>query len=153
MGVGGQALGIYLWLQHAPEDTGLPFWVYSKYQHLSALPGHKIGDKIPVGQIIGLSGKTGTTGGHYGESGYPHLHLTTLAGRSAQYARKGSKIIVEGLRNFDPIAIYLQGMKDLDEIERLPEAKKKVQIPYVSETGLINPVGSMVVWPVRCKQK
>ena len=63
MGIGGQALGIYLWLQHAPEDTGLPFWVYSKYQHLLELPKHEIGDKVQVGQVIALSGKTGTTGG------------------------------------------------------------------------------------------
>lgn len=151
MGVGGQALGIYLWLQHAPEETGLPFWVYSKYQHLSELPKHEIGDKVQAGQVITISGKTGTTGGHYGDSGYPHLHLTTLAGSSAKYERKGSKIIVEGLRNFDPVAIYLSGLKDFDEIERLPEDKKRVTIPYVSEKGSIHPAGSKVVWPVRCR--
>lgn len=29
VGIGGAFEGIHLWLQHAPEDTGLPFWLYS----------------------------------------------------------------------------------------------------------------------------
>lgn len=38
LGEGGRMEGIYLWLRHSPEDTGLPYWVFSKYQHFSALP-------------------------------------------------------------------------------------------------------------------
>mgnify|MGYP001564167371 FL=1 len=34
-GEGGRMEGNYLWLRHSPEDTGLAYWVYSKYQHLN----------------------------------------------------------------------------------------------------------------------
>ena len=152
-GAGGQAEGNYVWLQHAPEDTGLPFWVYAKYQHLPEVPRHVVGEKVQVGQVVGLSGKTGTTGGHYGARGYPHLHLTTVAGRSDQYERQGSRIIPEAARMFDPVAIYVRGLNDLDEIDRLSDERKTVPIPYVAENGTIHPVGSLVVWPVRCKSR
>ena len=82
-------LGIYLWLRHSPEDTGLPYWVYSKYQHLQSLPELSIKTKVTMGQVIGRSGITGTTGGHFGIWGYPHLHLTTLSSASGEYQIKG----------------------------------------------------------------
>ncbi len=153
VGTGGQAEGIYLWLQHAPEDTGLPFWLYSKYQHLLEVPRNVVGEKVQVGQVVGLSGKTGTTGGHYGARGYPHLHLTTFAGRSDQYEGQGSRIFAEAARIFDPVAMYVRGLNDLDEIDRLPDDRKTVPIPYLAENGSIQSNGSLVVWPVGCKSR
>ncbi len=153
MGTGGQAEGIYLWLQHSPEETGLRFWVYTKYQHLLEAPKHVIGENVQVGQVIGLSGKTGTIGGHYGLQGYPHLHLTTFDSRSDQYERQGSKIIAEGAHLFDPVAFYIKGLNDPKDIEHLSNDRKTVPISYVAENGFIHPSGSLVVWPVRCKSK
>lgn len=153
LGAGGQFEGIYLWLQHAPEDTGLPFWLYSKYQHLRELPGLAIGEKVPVGQVVGVSGRTGTAGPAYGPMGYPHLHLTTVAGRSGKFERQGSRIVADGARMFDPLAVYLRGLDDVDGIDRLPDERKTVAIPYVAEDGSIRPAGSRVVWPVGCKSK
>lgn len=150
-GVGGQAEGIYIWLQHAPKDTGLPFWMYSKYQHLSTLPTLAIGDYLKAGDVVGLSGRTGTTGGHYGASGYAHLHLTTFAGLSDQYHRDGSRIIAEGAQMIDPLAVFLQGLTNLDDIEVLSENRKNVGISYVAADGAIRPAGSRTVWPVTCK--
>ncbi|MBI4192760.1 MAG: M23 family metallopeptidase [Betaproteobacteria bacterium] len=150
VGTGGQAEGIYLWLQHAPADSGLPFWVYSKYQHLLEVPRHGVGEAVQVGQVVGLSGKTGTTGGHYGAAGYPHLHLTTFAGRSDRYEHQGSRILAQGARFLDPVAIYVRDLNDLDEVERLSDDRKKVPIPYFAENGSIHPAGSRVVWPVSC---
>lgn len=51
-GVGGRLEGIYLWLMHAPSDTGLPFYIYTKYQHLSDQPSLNEGDSVQVGQSI-----------------------------------------------------------------------------------------------------
>lgn len=150
-GAGGRAEGIYIWLQHAPKDTGLPFWVYSKYQHLSALPTLTIGDYLKAGNVVGLSGKTGTTNGHYGASGYAHLHLTTFAGSSDQYHQDGSRIIAEGARIIDPLAVFLQGLTNLDDIEALSENQKNVKISHVAADGAIRPAGSRTVWPVTCK--
>ncbi|MBI5108119.1 MAG: M23 family metallopeptidase [Rhodocyclales bacterium] len=150
-GVGGRAEGIYIWLQHAPKDTGLPFWTYSKYQHLSALPTPATGDYLKAGDIVGLSGSTGTAGGHYGASGYAHLHLTVLAGSSDQYHQDGSRIIPEGARMIDPLAVFLQGLTNLDDIEVLSESRRNVKIGYAAADGSIHPAGSRTVWPVACK--
>lgn len=151
LGVGGRAEGIYIWLQHAPKDTGLPFWVYSKYQHLSTLPTLAIGDILKAGDIVGPSGKTGTAGGHYGTSGYAHLHLTTFAGSSDQYRQDESRIIAEEARMIDPLAVFLQGLTNLDDIEVLSESQKNVRIGHVAADGAIRPAGSRTVWPVTCK--
>lgn len=152
-GVGGQAEGIYIWLQHAPTDTGLPFWAYSKYQHLSELPGHAIGDVIKAGDSVGLSGKTGTAGGHYGVSGYAHLHLTTFAGASERYQRDGSRIVAEGVRIIDPLSFFVQDLASLDELDQLSGSRKSVRISYVATDGAIRPADSRVVWPVACRQQ
>lgn len=151
IGTGGPFEGIYLWLQHAPEDTGLAYWLYSKYQHLRELPQKVVGDKVQAGQVVGVSGKTGTMGRVYGPAGYPHLHLTTVAGSSGKYDRDGSRIAADGARMFDPVAVYVRGLNDVEEIERLTEDRKTVAIPYVVDDGSIRPAGSRVVWPVACR--
>ncbi len=153
LGSGGVAEGNYLWLQHAPEHTGLAFWIYSKYQHLSEVPTHSVGDKVRVGQVVALSGSTGTAGRHYGPRGYAHLHLTTVASPNDKYERQGSRVAAESARIFDPVAIYVRGLSNLDEIDRMPDDRKIVPIPYVAENASILPAGSLVVWPVSCKSK
>lgn len=150
-GIGGQAEGIYIWLQHPPKDTGLPFWVYSKYQHLLEMPTHAIGDLLKAGDTVGLSGRTGTVGGHYGPQGYAHLHLTTFAGANDRYEREGSRIVAEAARMIDPLAMFAQGLTRIEDIERLPGNRKQVEISYVAKDGTIHPVASRTVWPVACK--
>lgn len=149
-GVGAQAEGIYIWLQHAPKDTGLPFWVYSKYQHLNELPKHAIGDFLKAGDAVGLSGQTGTVGRHYA-AGYAHLHLTTFAGPSDRYEKVGSRIVAEAAQMIDPIAIFAQGLTKIDDIEQLPGNQKDVRVSYVAKDGSIHPADSRTVWPVACK--
>lgn len=153
LGSGGRAEGNYLWLQHAPEHTGLAFWIYSKYQHLSEVPTHSVGDKVRLGQVVALSGSTGTAGGHYGPGGYAHLHLTTAASPSDKYERQGSRIVAESARIFDPIAIFIQGLSNLHEVDRMPGNRKTIPIPYLADNVSIQPAGSLVVWPVSCKSK
>jgi murein DD-endopeptidase MepM/ murein hydrolase activator NlpD len=154
-GTGGQLEGIYLWLMHAPSDTGLPFWVYTKYQHLSALPALNEGDTVHVGQVVASSGKTGTVGGHYGPAGYPHLHLTAVAGPSGEYMRVGmygSMIRARDATLSDPLILYLTEPGDPASVASLPEDRKRVRIPVVSNDGTIHPPGRKVVWPVACKR-
>ena len=153
LGTGGMAVGIYLWLQHSPQDTGLPFWVYSKYQHFRNLPELKAGQTVTVGQIVGLSGKTGTTGRHYGVTGYPHLHLTTFAGLSDRYEVRGSSVVAAMSRIVDPVAIYIKRLRDVDELERLAVDRKNVPIPHVAEDGSFHPADTRLIWPVACKRR
>lgn len=151
-GEGGMLEGIYLWLRHAPEDTGLGYWVYSKYQHLESLPELEVGAKVAMGQTIARSGKTGTVGGHYGMSGYPHLHLGTGKSSSGDES-VGPRGGARGLRLFDPLAIYHEiGAKPRDSADS-SSAAKAVPIPYASTDGKVTPAGTRVVWPVACQPK
>ncbi len=152
-GTGGIAVGIYLWLQHPPAGTGLPFWVYAKYQHLREEPALRAGDAVTVGQVVGLSGKTGTVGRHYGLGGYAHLHLTTFAAPGDRYEIRDSAVTIPGSRIMDPVAVYVAGLTDVEEIERLPGERRKVAVSYVTGDGVAHPPGTRVVWPVACKPR
>lgn len=154
-GVGGRLEGIFLWLRHAPEDTGLGFWVYSKYQHLSKLPELKPGARVAAGDIVALSGNTGTAGGHYGMFGYPHLHLTTLYAPSAGYTMRGAYGSMasspEALPH-DPLLLYLPDLQSLDQVRGFVPGADRVNVAVVDEQGAIHPVGAKRVWPVRCRR-
>ena len=155
-GEGGLLEGIFLWLRHPPTDTGLPFWVFTKYQHLSALPTFTVGDRVQVGQAIALSGSTGTAGSVFGAAGYPHLHLSTFYGPSAEYTKKGRfNSMVKGLDAAldDPMILYLRGIADLKQVRGMTAAHKQISVAVVDADGNILPAGSTSVWPVRCKQK
>jgi murein DD-endopeptidase MepM/ murein hydrolase activator NlpD len=112
-GEGGQLEGIYLWLRHSPEETGLPYWVYSKYQHLQSPSELPMGAKVAVGQVLARSGKTGTVGGHYGASGYPHLHLTQEE-RKERTQRVGRIVEPAGVRG----VVVLESLLLSSEIQR-----------------------------------
>jgi murein DD-endopeptidase MepM/ murein hydrolase activator NlpD len=143
-GEGGQMEGIYLWLRHSPEDIGLAYWVYSKYQHLQSLPKLPIGARVAVGEVVALSGKTGTTGGHYGVRGYPHLHLTTRKSPIGDQIA-GSRVSERGSNLIDPLVIY-------HEASAKPQ-ETVVTIPYATTDGHVWPQGTRVVWPVACQPR
>lgn len=146
--------GFFIWLRHAPADTGLPYWVFSKYQHLAVLPALKQGDRVQAGQVIALSGSTGTAGGHF-RWGYPHLHLGTYYGPSEKYVVLGeyrSRVKAQGAVHDDPLILFLQGVSELSQVRGLPDERKRVAISVVAEDGAIYPAGSKVVWPVRCRK-
>ncbi|MBI2357788.1 MAG: M23 family metallopeptidase, partial [Deltaproteobacteria bacterium] len=128
-GEGGQLEGIYLWLRHSPEDTGLAYWVYSKYQHLQSLPEAAIGSRVAAAEVVARSGKTGTVGGHYGSAGYPHLHLTTLKSASGDQI-VGSRGETRGANLIDPLAIYRDASIALSTSVDSALRKDEVRIPY-----------------------
>ncbi len=153
-GEGGQLEGIFIWLRHAPDDTGLPYWAFTKYQHLSVLPDLNVGDRVEAGQVIAHSGNTGTVSKHYGATGYPHLHLNTFFGRNGQYSMKGtygSRVQAEGAVLDDPLILYLGAIGELADVRTLPPERRRVVVPVVDETGRVHPHGSKTVWPVRCR--
>jgi murein DD-endopeptidase MepM/ murein hydrolase activator NlpD len=151
-GEGGQAEGIFLWLQHSPDDTGLPFWVYSKYQHFREMPALAVGASVKPGQRVGISGRSGTVGGHYGANGYPHLHLTTIASPSGQYEARGSLVSSRSPRFFDPVAIYQAGWRDINQIAG-PGKRGTVQVAHAKPDGSLSPSTARLVWPVMCRPR
>jgi murein DD-endopeptidase MepM/ murein hydrolase activator NlpD len=147
---GGRLVGIELFLRHSPEDTSLPSWTFSKYKHFKEMPALEIGDRVRAGQTIGLSGRTGTVGGHYGSRGYPHLHLSVYSNETGEYAIKGGRVSIKDGRHVDPLAVYFRRMLDSNAIRTLPATQRKVVIPYRTRDGAVVPYGSPVVWPVTC---
>lgn len=140
-GEGGMMEGIFVWLRHAPEDTGVGYWVHSKYQHLVALPELAVGARVALGQTIGRSGATGTMGRHYGAGGYPHLHLTTR--KTASGDTSGETPPSAGIL-FDPVSLYHDA--------GLP-AGTDVVIPYATPEGVLTPASTRVIWPMACTSR
>lgn len=152
---GGRLVGNQVMLRHSPEDTGLDIWVFSKYKHFQELPKFKVGDRVEMGQVLGPAGKTGTTGGHYGGHGYPHLHMSVYLNKTGDYrlSRKGV-VIVEDVSFIDPLAVYLKNKPanlTNHTVRDLPEAEKQVPIAYKDLSGTINPPDTRFVWPFVCQ--
>ncbi len=152
-GEGGRMEGIYLWLRHSPEDTGLPYWVYSKYQHLQSVPQLPLGTKVVVGQTVAFSGKTGTTGGHYSTNGYPHLHLATRRSSDGDIEIKGGKMVMPDSHLIDPLSFFHEAILALEEPIDSPAHDGVITIPYMITNGHLWPRGTCVVWPVACQAK
>ena len=142
-GTGAMFTGHYLWLQHAPEDTGLPSWIYTKYQHLRETSALAVGTQVKLGDVVGVSGNSGTAGRHYGPVGYPHLHLTVFVGPSARFEVRDTAVVAEDARIVDPVAIY--------HAPRAADATR-VAIPALID-GAVHPAGARVIWPVACTRR
>lgn len=150
---GRRLVGNQIYLRHTPEDTGLFVYIYSKYKHFRDLPDLKVGTPVKMGQLLGYSGKTGTTGGHFGRSGYPHLHLSIYVAPTGAYKSQKIKVAPKDVRYFDPMALYLMAahkVTDNHAVRALPAAAKKVRIPYKTSGGRIVPEGTRLIWPVLC---
>lgn len=146
----GMMAGIQIFLQHRPDETGLAVWLYSKYQHLAQDSPLQVGERVKAGQVIAVSGKTGTVGGHYGRSGYPHLHLSLYAGASAEYrVTLGGALPVDG-KFVDPLALYAGRSADSHALRALPEGQKRVALSYKTADGRLVPADTRVVWPFLC---
>ncbi len=152
---GGMLVGRKIMLQHSPEDTGLSVWTYSKYQHLNKSPDLEVGDHVSMGQVIAVSGRTGTVGGHYGSKGYPHLHLNLYTSDSDRYrTREGRHMLkIKNSRYIDPLALYFDKGLNSHQILALPKAEKTFPVPYKDTDGKITPSSTKFVWPVQCSPR
>jgi murein DD-endopeptidase MepM/ murein hydrolase activator NlpD len=145
-GEGGLLEGIYLWLQHAPGDTGLPYRAVVKYQHLSMMPRLNPGEAVRAGQVVASSGLTGTVGRAFGPSGYPHLHVSLFIAPVSE--PPGLTVPPPDGKLSDPLLLFLPANGDPANVSALPDPALRVAI--VERDGRIEPAGSKVVWPVPC---
>lgn len=147
---GSRLIGIEMVVRQSPRDTGLKVWTFTTYKHFHRMPKVKVGEKITRGEVIGVSGKTGTVGGHYGSRGYPHLHVSAFMNADGAYSIHHGRVVIRHGRYVDPLAYYFRRSLDSNKIRRLPASERKVAIPYVTTTGTIVPPNSPAVWPVAC---
>lgn len=151
-GEAGGIGGLGIWVRHAPEDTGTGKYVFVEYKHLARLPDLAIGERVKMGQVIAATGNTGTAGGHYGSSGFYHLHMTAYWSDGPDFNFKRA-MIPSGAQWLDPLALMRGGPLDSQAARDLPQDQKQVRIPFKTSDGRIFPERSKVVWPYACKPK
>lgn len=150
---GSRLIGNELMVRQSPADTGFKVWTFTTYKHFSKVPKVKVGERIKRGEVIGLSGNTGTTGGHFGSRGYPHLHMSAFMNADGAYSIRDGRAIIHHGHYVDPLAFYFRKSLDSSAIRKMPASERKVAIPYVTPDGTIVPAGAKAVWPVACRSR
>jgi murein DD-endopeptidase MepM/ murein hydrolase activator NlpD len=144
--------GIQVVLRHAPEDTGLPAWIYTQYAHLSALPALVPGQRVRLGQVLGPTGNSGIDlTGVQSVRRRPAIHFAAFFSAVEGFADLDERIIPVDGRWMDPVALY-RGSLPLDSqaMRALPEADKRVDVAVLLEDGTMLPAGAKIVWPYAC---
>lgn len=149
------ARGIEIVIRHAPEDTGLPIWIYTGYAHLDRMPDVEVGQRVAMGEIIGPTGNSGV-GGKKREQNTkrrPAIHFSAFFGKTGKYAIHRDVVMPVDGRWMDPIALYRQELPlDSRAMEALPKGEKGVPIQVMFEDGEVLPADAKFVWPYMCKR-
>jgi hypothetical protein len=147
--------GIEIVLRHAPEDTGLPVWIYTGYAHLDRMPDLDVGQRVLLGEIIGPTGNSGVSGKRRVQSPNrrPAIHFSAFYSETGEHAiHRGVVIPMQG-RWVDPIALYRQRLPlDSGAMKALPEQEKAVPVAVMFEDGEVFPAGTRFVWPYMCRR-
>ncbi len=152
--------GIEIVIRHSPEDTGLPMWVYTQYTHLSEMPKLELGQRVRMGDKIGLTGNSGTgtsAAQAQGKKGArPAVHFGVYYSTGGQYAeiRVPFEAIVPADGHWmDPIALYRMKLPlDSAAMKSLPDAEKQVPVAVMFEDGETLPAKQKIVWPYACRR-
>ncbi len=162
------AVGVKIFLQHSPEQTGRPFWVYSEYAHLKELPPLQIGSQVKRGDVVGLTGNTGISGQEArAKAGSPSsgrsktrrdaIHFSIMYSDSSDYVvlqKLGGHLVPIRGRWMDPVAFYRNTPPyDSDTVAGLTEGEKRVRIPIQAPNGVTIPSGSKLIWPYSCESR
>lgn len=165
------AVGVRIFIQHSPAQTGKPFWVYSEYAHLLELPPLMVGQSVKLGDEVGKTSNSGISGAEArakagGGSTRSRsrdsirrdaIHFSIMYSDSADYAvlpmNGGFLVPVKG-RWMDPVAIYRTNPPyDSDSLTALPDDKKLVPIPLIDNKGVVHPANSKLIWPYPCVKR
>ncbi|MCO4759202.1 MAG: peptidoglycan DD-metalloendopeptidase family protein [Oceanospirillaceae bacterium] len=145
-GIGGKGI----WMRHSPAQTGLDKWLFIEYKHLDTLPDFEPGTTVKLGQQVGTTGNSGTTGGHYGANGFYHLHMTAYWSESPEY-RFNKVLIPKRGQWLDPLALFKDGELDSAVLEALPPTDRQVSIHFMTIDGHIVPEQARIIWPYACQ--
>lgn len=155
-GDGAQMEGIFLWLRHSPDDTGLPFWTFSKYQHLKEPSPLSPGDRVMPGQVVAIGGDTGTYSRKFGGS-LPHLHMSTFLSEHEGYKVMGKNRNIVRAREPLHVDMMVLFLKDIN-LERArneptyPGINKQLPVAVSTWEGRRSDPSAKLVWPVACKK-
>lgn len=144
---GRKSRGTQVVLQHAPADTGLPFWLYTLYSHFNQMPAWEIGQRVRMGEVLGPNGRSGVPGAKR----EPHLHLTLLVSSSPRYGMLNGVVVPEFGKFIDPPAVFRGNLSvDTAEIQKIAPEERRVDVAVMYQDGRVSPAGSRVIWPFRC---
>lgn len=149
--------GIEVIVQHSPDDTGLPLWIYTSYGHFRSEPKVDVGQRVAMGEALGETGNSGSRGKRQKRVNRPRrpaLHFAAIFAESSQYTtvRSTHVVPVDG-RWADPVALY-RGLTPIDShsMKGLPASQKKVDIAVLLDSGEIMPPEAKIVWPYKCSR-
>ena len=148
--------GIEIVLRHSPEQTGLPFWIYTQYTHFSQMPKLEVGQRVALGEVLGPTGNSGRgrTPNVQNPRRRPAIHFAVFYSRSSKYVARKNKIIPLDGRWMDPNALFRKTPPfDSRAMKALPATEKKVPIAVMLDDGEIIPAGSRIVWPYLCSRR
>ena len=147
--------GIEIVLRHAPEDTGLPLWIYTGYGHCAELPSLEPGRRVRMGETICATGNSGIgRTGTQSNRRRPAIHFSAFFSASEAYEEVRNVIVPADGYWMDPLALYRKGPPfDSAAMKALPEADKRVAIPVMFEDGRTLPADTRVVWPYACARR
>lgn len=147
--------GMEIIIRHAPEDTGLPVWIYTQYAHFDAMPAVEVGARVKMGQNLGPTGNSGRgpIPGVQSNKRRPAIHFAVWYSTRPEYVIARNVVIPVDGWWMDPNALY-RGNPPFDTaaLKALPEAEKKVPIPVMLEDGTTVPAGTKVIWPYACEK-
>lgn len=150
-----QARGRTVILRHNPEDTGLPFWVYTEYAHMQELPAQAIGQRVRMGEVLGPTGNTGVKPGSASSehSRRPAIHFAVYYSPGPKYFVRNKYVFPERVRWMDPHALYRQQAPyDSQSLKELPDEKKLVPVPVMYVNGDTEPKATKLIWPYACRR-
>jgi murein DD-endopeptidase MepM/ murein hydrolase activator NlpD len=149
--------GIEVVLRHTPEQSKLPYYVYSRYTHFDTLPSLTIGQSIHMGDILGKTGNSGLLGCELkgrpckGRSRRPALHFDILYSARSEYYDTGSVLIPVDGYWMDPIALYRNKLPvDSESMKSLSKKQKGVMISFELSDGETLPGETHIIWPYAC---
>lgn len=115
------------------------------------MPALEIGERVKMGQRLAETGASGTAGRHYG-GGHAHLHLDLFVSPDDKYFSGEVVFFPVNGQMADPLAMFRGEPMDTASVRKLPDDRKKVAIPYVTESGKVGNGGkARVIWPYACK--
>ena len=145
----GNRKGIEIVLRHSSEQSGLPFWTYSQYTHLLALPKLPIGSQVSIGEEIGKTANTGKMGKRERRDA---LHFAILYSRFPEWSNDGVVVTPKDGFFMDPNAFYrTRPPYDSGSLYELSGSQKFIAVPYMKIDGTRVPVGATRIWPYACK--
>lgn len=154
--------GIEIVLRHSPEDTGLPYWLYTQYTHFDKMPEWEIGRRVRIGEALGPTGNTGIAplkgGRQQSARRRPAIHFAafyTPSDKFAEITRRDTTFIIPvGFRWMDPLALYRHSEpRDSNTMKALPETEKSIPIAVMFDDGEISPRDAKIIWPYTCKRR